>query len=88
MHFAVAILAHRGDDRWLEQSYCGRRRAGSDPHNGERAACHLGAGVGPQTPQDIFDENRALFEEIVADRNSRWDVSHGVVVVSEADLDM
>jgi hypothetical protein len=47
-----------------------------------------GAGAGPQTAQAIFDENRPLFEEAMADKLLAGDVRDGVVVISDADLDM
>ena len=47
-----------------------------------------GAGVGPQTAQAIFDENRPLFDEIIADKLLAGQVVNGGVVVSEGDLDM
>jgi hypothetical protein len=47
-----------------------------------------GADVGPQTAQAIFDENRPLFDEIIADKLLAGRVSEGVVVISDADLDV
>ncbi len=48
-----------------------------------------GAGVGPQTPQAIFGDNRQLFEEIIADKLVVGDIrDDGIVVISDADLDM
>ncbi len=47
-----------------------------------------GTGVGPQTAQALFDDNRALFDEIIADKLLAGDVRGGVVVISDADLDM
>jgi hypothetical protein len=47
-----------------------------------------GAGVGPQTAQAIFDENRPLFEEVIADKLLAGDVESGVVVIRDVDLDM
>lgn len=47
-----------------------------------------GAGVGPQTAQALFDDNRALFDEVIADKLLSGDVENGVVVIRDADLDM
>ena len=47
-----------------------------------------GAGAGPQTAQGIFDEYRPMIDEIVADKILGERVDHGVVVVTDADLDM
>ena len=47
-----------------------------------------GADVGPQTAQSIFDENRLMFDEIVAEKLLVGDVREGIVVVREDDLDM
>ena len=47
-----------------------------------------GAGSGPQTAQGIFDEYRALFDDVIADKIERGDLEHGVAVIRDADLDM
>lgn len=53
------------------------------------AALHglWGADVGPQTPHELFADNRALFEEVIADKLEAGDVSDGVIVITDADLD-
>jgi hypothetical protein len=53
------------------------------------AALHgvWGADSGPQTAQGLFDANRPLFDEVIADKLQAGDVQHGVVVVTDADLD-
>jgi hypothetical protein len=47
-----------------------------------------GFGVGPQTADAIFGENRPLFDEVIANKLLAGDVSNGVVVISDADLDI
>ena len=47
-----------------------------------------GAGAGPQTAQAIFDQNRTLFDEAVADKLLAGDTENGVVVISDFDLGM
>jgi len=44
-----------------------------------RHALHAiwGYGVGPQTAQAIFDENRPLFDEIIADKLQAGDIRQG-----------
>lgn len=56
--------------------------------SGEALHAIWGYGVGPQTAQAIFDENRPLFEEIIADKLQAGNVRHGVVVITDDDLDM
>lgn len=47
-----------------------------------------GTGVGPQTARAIFDENRPLFDEVIADKLMADDIESGVVVIRDVDLDM
>jgi len=47
-----------------------------------------GYGVGPQTAEAIFVENRPIFDEVIANKLLAGDVRNGVVVVSDADLDI
>lgn len=47
-----------------------------------------GADSGPQTAQGLFDANRPLFDEVIADKLQAGHGQQGVVVVTDVDLDI
>ena len=47
-----------------------------------------GRGVGPQTADGIFWKYRAVFDELVAEKLESGEIRDGLVVISDADLDL
>ncbi len=65
-----------------------RRPRRSRSRDRERLHAIWGAGVGPQTAQAIFDENRPLLEEVIAAKLLAGDVEHGVIVTRRTPGDL
>lgn len=47
-----------------------------------------GAHSGPQTARELVDANWELFEDIIAEKFARGEMTEGEIAISDCDLDM